>query len=135
MRSPPFGLRRCVPRHSSTSSKCGNGTRARTSRMPFTKQPNAEPIPGYRLISPLGRGGFGEVWKCEAPGGLLKAIKFVPGRTHELGPDAPAEDELRAIERVKAIRHPFILSLERVERVGSELVIVLELADCNLYDF
>ena len=39
----------------------------------------AEPIPGYRLIERLGGGGFGEVWKCEAPGGLHKAIKFVFG--------------------------------------------------------
>ena len=47
----------------------------------YTKTPGTEPIPGYVLLEPLGRGGFGEVWKCEAPGGLLKAVKFVTGNT------------------------------------------------------
>jgi serine/threonine protein kinase len=41
---------------------------------------------------------------------------------------------MRAIERVKAIRHPFLLSMERVEYVGGELAIVLELADKSLQD-
>ena len=39
----------------------------------------AEPVPGYRLVAPLGGGGFGEVWRCVAPGGLEKAIKRVRG--------------------------------------------------------
>jgi serine/threonine protein kinase len=101
----------------------------------LTKTPGAEPIPGYRLLSRLGKGAFGEVWKCEAPGGLLKAIKFINGNLNSANAAAAsAEDELRAIERVKAIRHPFLLSMERVENVRGVLVIVLELADRNLHD-
>ena len=52
------------------------------------RKPGQEPIPGYRLIEPLGSGGFGEVWKCEAPGGLFKAIKFVYGNLN--APDRTA---------------------------------------------
>src|SRR5438067_9622627 len=95
---------------------------------PYTKRPGTEPLPGYKLLEPLGRGGFGEVWKCEAPGGLLKAIKFVPADGEQF------RQESAAFERVRAVRHAFLLTLERVEQVGGELVMVMELADRQLQD-
>src|SRR5437868_5097858 len=103
--------------------------------MSFARQPDSEPIPGYRLIEPLGSGGFGEVWKCEAPGGLTKAIKFVYGSLNSLDVDGVrAEQELKALQSVKEVRHPFVCSMERIEVVNGELVIVMELAERTLHD-
>src|SRR5438105_3161781 len=103
--------------------------------MPFRLESGAEPIPGYKLIERLGGGGFGEVWKCEAPGGLPKAIKFVYGDLQAASGDGVrAEQELKALSRVKTVRHPYILSLERYDIIDGQLMIVMELADRNLWD-
>jgi hypothetical protein len=88
----------------------------------------AEPIPGYRTRERIGAGGYGEVWKAEAPGGIAKAIKVVYGYQD----DARAACELAALNRIKEATHPFVLSLERIEMVDGRLVIVTELASSNL---
>ena len=37
------------------------------------------------------------------------------------------------MQHIKSIRHPFLLSIDRVENIQGELVIVTELADQNLH--
>ena len=69
--------------------------------------PGDEPIPGsgYRVVSFLGRGGFGEVWKARAPGGSEAALKII-----RLG-GLEGRKELRALQLVKRIRHPNLMPI------------------------
>ena len=92
------------------------------------RQPST--IPGYTLTTRLGAGGYGEVWLANAPGGLTKAVKIIYGAFD----DRRAELELRSLHRIKLVRHPFLLSLERIEVVDNRLAIVTELADSSLKD-
>jgi serine/threonine protein kinase len=104
--------------------------------MAFRLESQAEPIPGYKLIERLGGGGFGEVWKAEAPGGLFKAIKFVYGdlQAPEDEDGSRAVQELKGLNRVKSVHHPFILSIERYDIIDGQLMIIMELADRTLWD-
>ncbi len=87
-------------------------------------------ILGYTLQERIGSGGFGEVWSAIAPGGLRKAVKVVYGYHDE----KRAQAELKALDRVKEVRHPFLLSLERIEVHEGQLIVVSELADKSLAD-
>src|SRR5258708_10649 len=104
-------------------------------RMSWIGEADQEPISGYRLIRPLGSGGFGEVWLCEAPGKIHKAIKFVFGNLDaSASGDGRARQEFGALQRVKEVRHPFVLSTERIDILDGEVAIVMELAEKSLYD-
>jgi hypothetical protein len=90
-----------------------------------------EPIPGYVLRQRIGAGGYGEVWSADAPGGLQKAVKLVYGALDQ----HRASSELRSLQRLRLVRHPFLLSIERIEIIDGQLIIVSELAESSLVEY
>jgi serine/threonine protein kinase len=90
--------------------------------------PSMKHIAGYQMLERIGVGGFGEVWRAIGPGGFSKAVKILFGNLS--GPQA--DTELRALNRIRDLRHPFLLSIERVEVVDGRVIVVTELADRSL---
>lgn len=86
-----------------------------------------EPVPGYRLVEPLGKGGFGEVWRALGPGDVPVALKLV-------SLDEGGKVEQRAMEVIKAIRHPHLLPVFGIWRKDNWLIVAMELADRTLLD-
>lgn len=102
----------------------------KTQANPVLAVRDSEPIPGYRLEERIGVGGYGEVWRANAPGDLKKAIKIVHGPMT----DTRIDRELKAMERIRTVHHPMLLSVERFEIVNDHLLVVMELAEGSLKD-
>lgn len=84
---------------------------------------------GYRLIRPIGSGGFGQVWLCQSEAlGDYRALKFVAatGSSH-------LEREFDALCRYRAaagrLRSPFILPIEHVNRTPEGLFYIMPVCD------
>jgi serine/threonine protein kinase len=80
---------------------------------------------GYKKLSLLGQGEFGEVWKALAPGGVEVALKFIR-RT--------VDRELKALEEIKRLRHSHLLQTHSFGMMEGRLAVVMELADMSLSD-
>jgi serine/threonine protein kinase len=85
---------------------------------------------GYQKLERLGRGEFGEVWRALAPGGVEVAIKII---LRTLDHEA-SQRELKVLEKIRQLRHPFLLQTHQYQAERDHLVIVLELADGSLSD-
>jgi formylglycine-generating enzyme required for sulfatase activity/serine/threonine protein kinase len=128
------------PETSATEGMAGSDASSlMTSRREISKpgpEPNdpvllaegACPLPGFRLVKLLGRGGFGEVWNATGPGGFSVALKFI-----QLGGDS-GRIELHSLELMKSISHGHLLPMFGAWQVGSLLIIAMELAHATLLD-
>ena len=88
----------------------------------------AEFVPGYRLLERIGRGGFGEVWKAIGPGGVPMAAKFLQFEREE------GTIEARAIEFMKFVNHPHLVTTFGIWHRDEYLIIGMELAERTLKD-
>jgi len=82
----------------------------------------------YRLISQIGAGGMGEVWKAEDTRlGRVVAIKILPPA---IAADGEAIARLRREARTSAqLNHPNIATIHSFEEAGGRLFIVMEFVD------
>lgn len=81
----------------------------------FPYHPGDLILPGYELTRRLGKGGFGEVWRATAPGGMGVAVKVLAnlGRRE-------AGREYRALQTIRNIRHAHIVPLFGVWLKGGD---------------
>jgi serine/threonine protein kinase len=114
-------------------------------------RPGVEAAPGYKLIELLGRGGFGEVWRAQGPGGVILAVKVI-----DKVDDKAGRKEFRALKLIRNLRHPNLVSIsgfwlrdaegnlldpelltdESTESTAhpSELIIAMELGEMSLLE-
>jgi serine/threonine protein kinase len=85
---------------------------------------------GFKVIRLLGKGEFGEVFLAEAPGGVQVAVKRI---SRALDHEA-SQREVKALETIRSLNHPFLLQTHQYFPLDDHLYIVMELADGSLAD-
>jgi hypothetical protein len=88
------------------------------------------PGEGYQLLERIGNGQFGEVYRAHAPGGVVVAVKRILRSMN----DESSRRELKAMEQLRELRHPFLLQTHNYYALEDRLIIVMELADGSLLD-
>ncbi|MFV0633724.1 serine/threonine protein kinase [Demequina sp.] len=86
-----------------------------------TREPGDD-IGGYTVVSTLGRGGSGAVYRVVDDGGATAALKLVDART-----DAVAAQRLeREVHALQSLRHPAVPQILDAELDGDETFVVFE---------
>jgi serine/threonine protein kinase/formylglycine-generating enzyme required for sulfatase activity len=93
---------------------------------------SSQMLPGgsYEQLDRIGKGQFGEVYRARTTGGVLVAVKKI-FRSID---DDSSQREIKALKRVRDLRHPFLLQTFDFYPFDDKLIIVMELADGSLVD-
>ena len=93
---------------------------------------SSQMLPGgsYEQLDRIGKGQFGEVYRARTTGGVLVAVKKI-FRSID---DESSQREIKALKRVRDLRHPFLLQTFDFYPFDDKLIIVMELADGSLQD-
>ncbi len=89
----------------------------------------AVPFPGYKLVRLRGRGAFATVWEAMTPTGEVVALKFMSSANA-----ASTSREIRSLQGIQKLDHPYLLEIKRVWSMPSYIVIGMDLAEASLLD-
>ena len=88
-------------------------------------------MPGFDLIRPVGKGGFGEVWlAANHATGRLRAVKIIAAARS--GNTDPAAREITSVIRLEANlrrQHPNLVNIHHVGECPGHIFFVMDLAD------
>ncbi|TGO33793.1 hypothetical protein BHYA_0227g00190 [Botrytis hyacinthi] len=118
--------------HSRRDSQNGNSRRMET--VPAPQRKTEQRVGAYSVIRTLGEGSFGKVkLAVHRVTGQQVALKII-GRRKLISRDMAGRVE-REIEYLQLLRHPHIIKLYTVIKTTSEIIMVLEYAGNELFDY
>src|SRR2546423_12701811 len=88
----------------------------------------AETLGTYRLISPLGAGGMGEVWRAEDTR-LLREVAIKILADHIANDPEWKARFLREARTIAQLNHPNIATIYGIEQQGEKVFIAMELIE------
>ncbi|HQU41659.1 MAG: hypothetical protein B7Z73_00350 [Planctomycetia bacterium 21-64-5] len=111
----------------------GNGGYARPIQMGREFKIGDEPVPGYRLVAMLGKGGFGTVWRAAGPGRTEVALKITDMLDSKRG-----MREFKSLRLMKRVRHPNLVPIVAIWLIDANGVPLdddsIDLLGSNLID-